>query len=132
MFLHLRNHSNYSLCSGTIMVADLVSLAKKNKMPAVGICDSGNLFGALEFSSACKKSGIQPIIGCEMLINLEEAKSYNHSHLDIKNSLKKIVLIAKNEQGYLNLMALVSDSFIEKKDSLPEHINFSELKEKSC
>ncbi|MES2677271.1 MAG: DNA polymerase III subunit alpha [Pseudomonadota bacterium] len=135
MFLHLRNHSNYSLCNGTIMVADLAGLAKKNKMPAVAICDSGNLFGALEFSSFCKKSGIQPIIACEMLIDLEVdvagEKTRNRSHLDAKNSLKKIVLIAKNEQGYLNLMALVSDSFIGKKDSLPEHINFAELKEKS-
>ena len=113
------------------MVADLVLLAKTNKMPAVAICDSGNLFGALEFSSSCKKSGIQPIIACEVLINLEEEKVRNRSHLDTKNSLKKIVLIAKSEQGYLNLMALVSDSFVEKKDSLPEHINFAELKEKS-
>ncbi len=131
MFIHLRNHSNYSLCNGAIMVADLVLLAKTNKMPAVAICDSGNLFGALEFSSSCKKSGIQPIIACEVLINLEEEKVRNRSHLDTKNSLKKIVLIAKSEQGYLNLMALVSDSFVEKKDSLPEHINFAELKEKS-
>ena len=117
------------------MVADLVLLAKKNKMPAVAICDSGNLFGALEFSSACKKSGIQPIISCEVLIDLEVnisgEKVRNRSHLDTKNSLKKIVLIAKNAQGYLNLMALVSDSFVEKKDSLPEHINFAKLQENS-
>jgi DNA polymerase-3 subunit alpha len=113
------------------MVADLVSLAKKNKMPAVAICDSGNLFGALEFSSACKKSSIQPIIACELLIDIEETKTNNRSHLDSINSLKKIVLIAKTEAGYLNLMALVSDSFTEKSNNLPEHINFSRLKEKS-
>ena len=113
------------------MVSDLVALAKSNKMPAVAICDSGNLFGALEFSSSCKKSGIQPIIACEALIDLEEKKAHNHSHLDTKNSLKKIVLIAKSDQGYLNLMALISDSFTGKKNSLPEHITFDELKEKS-
>ncbi len=112
------------------MVADLVALAKSNKMPAVGICDNGNLFGALEFSSACKKSGIQPIIACEVLIDLDEGKSKNRSHLDYLNSLKKIVLIAKNEEGYLNLMALVSNSSTLRKDSLPEHISFAELSEK--
>ncbi len=130
MFLHLRNHSNYSLCNGTIMVAELVELAKQNKMPAVAICDSGNLFGALEFSSTCKKSGIQPIIACEVLIDLEE-ETRNRSHLDIIASFTKIVLIAKTKQGYLNLMALVSNSFTGKRDNLPEHINFTELTEKS-
>jgi DNA polymerase III subunit alpha len=131
MFIHLRNHSNYSLCNGTIMVADLVKLAKQNKMPAVAICDSGNLFGALEFSSACKKSGIQPIIACEALIDIEESKAINRSHLDAINSLKKIVLIAKTETGYLNLMALVSNSFTGKSNNLPEHITFRQLEEKS-
>ncbi|MFT6219470.1 MAG: DNA polymerase-3 subunit alpha [Rickettsiales bacterium] len=109
------------------MVSDLVELAKENKMPAVGICDNGNLFGALEFSSACKKSAIQPIIACEMLIDLSEEQNHKISHLDQINSFKKIVLIAKDEQGYLNLMALVSDSFTEKSNSLPEHINFAKL-----
>ncbi|MFT6106920.1 MAG: DNA polymerase-3 subunit alpha, partial [Rickettsiales bacterium] len=109
------------------MVMDLVELAKENKMPAAGICDNGNLFGALEFSSACKKSAIQPIIACEILIDLSEEKNHKISHLDHINSFKKIVLIAKNEQGYLNLMALVSDSFTTKRDNLPEHINFEKL-----
>ncbi|MCE3254701.1 MAG: dnaE1 [Rickettsiaceae bacterium] len=111
------------------MVGDLVSAAKKNKMPAVAICDSGNLFGALEFSSACKKSSIQPIIACEVLIALEE-QSRHSSHLEVQNSLKKIILIAKDKAGYLNLMSLVSDSSINKKSGLTEHITFKELNEK--
>jgi DNA polymerase-3 subunit alpha len=130
LFIHLRNHSNYSLCNGAILVPELIELTKENLMPAVGICDSGNLFGALEFSSACKKANIQPIIGCEILIDLSEEKNHKISHLDQINSFKKIVLISKNEQGYLNLMALVSDSFTEKSNSLPEHINFAKLSEK--
>jgi len=117
------------------MVVNLVDIAKQNKMPAVAICDSGNLFGALEFSSACKKSGIQPIIACEMLIDCEAdifgGEIRKQSHLEIRNSLRKIVLIAKNEQGYLNLMGLVSDSFTDKKNALPEHISFANLREKS-
>ena len=112
------------------MVADLVDATKQSKMPAVAICDSGNLFGALEFSSACKKSSIQPIIACEVLIQLEE-KPRNQSHLDAVNALRKIVLIAKNDIGFLNLMALVSDSFTDKKNAMPEHITFEGLKNKS-
>lgn len=113
------------------MASDLAKLAKANKMPAVGICDNGNLFGALEFSSACKKSGIQPIIGCEVLVDFDDSNSHHKSHLDQINSFKKIVLIAKNSEGYLNLMSLVSDASIHRKNSLPEHIDFEELKKKS-
>ncbi|MFT7088211.1 MAG: DNA polymerase-3 subunit alpha [Rickettsiales bacterium] len=112
------------------MVPDLIDIAAINKMPATAICDNGNLFGALEFSSSCKKKGIQPIIASELLIDLEESQSHITSHLEKVNSLKKIVLIAKTEQGYLNLMALVSNSFTNKKISLPEHINIAELEEK--
>ena len=65
-FVHLRVHSAYSLSAGAIKVKQLVGLAKKQNMPAVAITDTGNLFGALEFSLACLESGIQPIIGCEL------------------------------------------------------------------
>jgi DNA polymerase-3 subunit alpha len=111
------------------MVEDLVILATKSKMAATTICDSRNLFGALEFSTTCKKAGIQPIIACEMLIDLYDQEI--KSHLGAQNSLKQIVLIAKNSQGYLNLMSLVSDSSTNKKNNLPENINFAELKKSS-
>ena len=112
------------------MVADLPVLAKENQMPAVAICDNGNLFAALEFSLVCQKSGIQPIIACEILIDIDGNKK-SYSYLDTKNTFNKTVLIAKNKQGYLNLMALVSDSFINKKSGLDNHITISELQNKS-
>ncbi|MFT6346678.1 MAG: DNA polymerase-3 subunit alpha [Myxococcota bacterium] len=112
------------------MVSDLAHLAEENHMPAVGICDNGNLFGALEFSNACKKIGVQPIISCEILLDADEKKSNKFSHFEAASSLKKIVLIAKNDQGYLNLMNLVSGSFLDKNNSLPEHINLAKLSEK--
>ena len=65
-FIHLRTHSAYSLSTGSIKVKDLVGLCKKQKMPAVGVTDSGNLFGALEFSIEAAAKGVQPIIGCEI------------------------------------------------------------------
>ena len=65
-FVHLRVHSAYSLSEGAVTIEKLATLSKKFRMPAVGIADSGNLFGALEFSATCAKQGVQPIIGCQI------------------------------------------------------------------
>jgi DNA polymerase-3 subunit alpha len=98
-------------------------------MPALAITDLGNLFGALEFSSACRKNGIQPIIGCEMMIDFKVEKTF--SSLDFERSLTKLVLIAKNENGYKNLTNLVSYSFLNRKNGISTHIDFDKLREKS-
>ncbi len=65
-FVHLRVHSAYSLSQGAIRVAEIAALAQAAAMPAVAIADSGNLFGALEFSQYCTAKGVQPIIGCQV------------------------------------------------------------------
>src|SRR5258708_37440030 len=65
-FIHLRVHSSYSLSAGAIKIKELVPLCRGEAMPAVAITDSGNLFGALEFATACAEAGVQPIIGCEI------------------------------------------------------------------
>src|ERR1700731_1522574 len=67
-FIHLRVHSAYSLSAGAIKIKELVQLCRGEAMPAVAITDSGNLFGALEFATACGEAGIQPIIGCEVAL----------------------------------------------------------------
>ena len=134
VFIHLRNHTAYSLCNGAIFISDLIKKVKKNSMPAVGICDSFNLFGALEFSLACKNNDIQPIIGCEILINLAsqlmEGKNKIHNYLSTEKFFRKLVLIAKNQQGYLNLMSLVSDSYINRQVGISPHIDFKQLEAK--
>ncbi len=136
MYIPLRNHTDYSLCKGAIKIKDLVERAKALKMPALGIMDCQNLFGALEFSSACKKAGIQPIIGCEMLVRFddffseklgEEAMNKSQSNLDIEKSLVKFPLIATSDEGYKNLMFLVSDSFLNRKTGITPHIDFALL-----
>lgn len=132
MFIPLRNHTTYSLCKGAIKIYDLIDAATKAKIPALGIMDSQNLFGALEFSSACKKAGIQPILGCEMLVNFSSRDQKNLSNLDIESSLAKLPLIAQNDEGYKNLMYLVSQSFLTRKSGLSPHIDFNLLKEKSA
>ena len=67
-FVHLRNHTEYSLCLGAIKLKKMIATAKELNMPAVAITDSGNMFGALEYSLAASKEGIQPIIGSELLM----------------------------------------------------------------
>jgi DNA polymerase-3 subunit alpha len=128
MFISLRNHTTYSLAKGAIKIPALVDLAKNFNMPALGIMDCQNLFAALEFSSACKKAGIQPIIGCEMLVKFSSNRQ-NLSNLDYENSLSKLPLIARNDEGYKNLMFLVSESFLNRQNGISPHISF-ELLEK--
>ncbi len=101
-------------------------------MPALGIADCQNLFGALEFSSACKKAGIQPILGCELLVNFSiDEQQKNRSNLEIENSLAKLPLIAISDEGYKNLMFLVGHSFLNRKSGLSIHIDFELLKTRS-
>ncbi len=130
-YIALKNHTTYSLCKGAIKVNEIIDKANFLQMPALGIMDSQNLFGALEFSSLCKKSNIQPILGCEILVDFNLNTNKNLSNLDIENSLCKLPLIARNEEGYKNLMYIVSKSFLERKTGISPHINFETLKEKN-
>ncbi len=132
MFIPLRNHTTYSLCKGAIKISELVESAAAYKLPALGIMDSQNLFAALEFSSTCKKSGIQPILGCEMLINFDDGTRKNMSNADVENALALLPLIAFNQQGYENLMYLVSHSFLNRQSGILPHVSFDLLKEKSA
>ncbi len=109
-FIHLRAHSAYSLSEGAIKVKELVELAADNCMPAIAISDSGNLFGALEFSQAAIEVGVQPIIAVEVNFCLE------HKDENSEPVTGKSVLIAKNEIGYYNLLKLVSRSYLEAED----------------
>ncbi len=119
MYIPLRNHTSYSLCSGAVKIDALIDFAKTQQFPALGICDSQNLFGALEFSLACKKEGIQPIIGCELLVDFHCLELNNNNHLDFEKSLAITPLFAFNQQGYENLMSLVSSSFLYQKSTSP-------------
>jgi DNA polymerase-3 subunit alpha len=117
-FIHLRTHSAYSLSAGAIKVKELVALCRAEAMPAVAITDSGNLFGALEFATACADAGIQPIVGCEIAL-APEAKTGLTSAQGVRNGNghagepDRIVLLVQNEAGYRNLMGLVSRAFLD-------------------
>ena len=95
MFVHLRNHTHYSLLKALPKVHDLVKKAKEARMTSLAITDYNNMYGAIEFYSTCKKQGLKPIIGVEFTTTYNERKF-------------QIVLLAKNFQGYKNLMHLTS------------------------
>ena len=96
LFIHLRLHSNFSLAEGMLSFEHLSNFCIKNKQPAIAITDTCNLFGALEFSLKMVSHGIQPIIGMQVNISQNE------------NSIGEVVLLAKNEKGYKNLLILTS------------------------
>jgi DNA polymerase-3 subunit alpha len=121
-FIHLRIHSAYSLSAGALKIPEIVRLAKACAMPAVAITDTGNLFGALEFSAACKDAGIQPIIGCQFALAGERA---DQSH--VGRVLDQLVLLAQDETGYRNLMKLSSRAYLGPAAGEPPHIDWSDL-----
>ena len=130
-FIHLCNHTIFSLCKGAIRINDIVKKAESENMPAVAITDISNLFGALEFSIACKKNNIQPIIACDLLIDTEDSAKSNISDLELSESFKRTILIAKNAAGYLNLTDLASEIHLSRINNLEPHIKLSDLEQKS-
>lgn len=115
-FVHLHVHTEYSLLDGAIKIDELLEQVKKYQMPAVAITDHGNLFGVVEFFKKAKKSGIKPIIGCEIYVapesRFDKAKISKDSGTPEEASFHLTVLV-ENEEGYRNLNRLVSLSYIE-------------------
>ncbi len=110
MFVHLHNHTEYSLLDGASRIDELVDLAAQMQMPALAITDHGVLYGALPFYRAAKKRGIKPIIGCEVYV-APRGRTMREPKLDANSH--HLVLLAANQRGYKNLLALSSLGFLE-------------------
>ena len=106
-FIHLHVHSSYSLLEGALKIAQLAKLAIADKQPALALTDTNNLFGALEFSEKMAGSGIQPIAGVQLSVCFEEADPVAR----VVPQPANIVLLAQTEEGYRNLMRLVSHAY---------------------
>ncbi len=110
-FVHLHNHSEYSLLDGANRVKDLVKLAAKHEMPAVALTDHGVMHGAVEFYTRCTEAGVKPIIGSEVYTSGDRPRTGRDPKLDKENF--HLLLLAKNEAGYRNLVKLVSRASLE-------------------
>ncbi|MDR3186594.1 MAG: DNA polymerase III subunit alpha [Christensenellaceae bacterium] len=113
-FVHLHNHTEYSLLDGAAKVKDLVLRAKRDNAPAVAITDHGNVYAAIQFYDLCKANGIKPIIGCEFYV-ADNMHSRNEICTDDDNKSKRshLILLAKNHEGFLNLSRLTSLSYTD-------------------
>ena len=107
-FVHLHCHTDYSLLDGACDIDQLMKIMVEQKMPAVAMTDHGNLFGAVKFYNAAKASGIHPVIGCEVYVSQQGHKT--RSDTDRYNHL---VLLCENQDGYRNLIKLVSTAYLE-------------------
>jgi DNA polymerase III subunit alpha len=109
-FIHLHTHSHYSFLQALPKVDELVEKAKSEGMDALALTDGGNMHGAIEFYKAATKAGIKPILGVDTYL-APRSRFDRDPNIDSKRS--RIVLLAENNQGYKNLLALVTKSWIE-------------------
>jgi len=113
-FNHIKIHSQYSICEGAIKIENLKNLCKENKIPCLGLSDTSNLCGALEFAENISKVGTQPIIGTQIYFKFEDTTGL-------------LPLIALNEKGYKRIIELSSRSYLENDTFSDPHLDIKEL-----
>ncbi|MBQ2160749.1 MAG: DNA polymerase III subunit alpha, partial [Firmicutes bacterium] len=109
-FTHLHLHTEYSLLDGAARIKDVVSRAKELGMTSLAVTDHGAMFGVVDFYKECKAQGIKPIIGCEVYT---AARSHLDKEADLDKRQGHLILLAKNEIGYRNLIKIVSIGYTE-------------------
>ena len=127
-FVHLRVHTAYSLSEGAIRIPDLVAACREQGMPAVAITDSDNLFGAMEFSQACAKAGVQPIVGCRLSVTTsptDDAPAGRASNGGAHRA--PLVLLVQNDTGYRNLLKLMSTAYLTEGDAHEPQVSIEAL-----
>ena len=107
-FVHLHLHSEYSLLDGSTRISLLPKRVKELNMDAVALTDHGNMYGAIAFYKACKDEGIKPILGCEVYISKKDL-----SIKDKSNERYHLILLAENNEGFKNIMKIVSIGFVD-------------------
>ena len=110
-FVHLHLHTQYSLLDGACRIPEILAIAKSFKMDSLAITDHGNMFGAIDFYLEARKAGIKPIIGCEVYVAPQSR--LNKSGGGIEDAANHLILLCRDEEGYRNLMKLVSIGYLE-------------------
>ncbi len=113
-FNHLKIHSQYSICEGAIKIDTLKEFSKENKIKSLGLCDTSNLCGALEFAEKISKAGTQPIIGTQI-------------NFKFGDTIGLLPLFALNEKGYKRIIELSSLSYLNNDKLSDPHLDFDEL-----
>jgi len=115
-FVHLHVHTQYSLLDGANKIGPLIEYAKKSKMPAIAMTDHGNMFGAVEFASKARASGIKPIIGCEAYLapgkRSDRTQAARSDDFEASGNFH-LILLAQNRTGYRNLCQLLTAAYKE-------------------
>ena len=106
-FVHLHNHSDYSLLDGASPISGMVAKAAAMKMPALALTDHGSMFGAVEFYQEARRAGVKPLVGMEAYVTRGKRRDR------IRENTYHLVLLARDEQGFRNLMKLSSLAFLE-------------------
>ena len=110
-FIHLHLHTQYSLLDGACRIPEILAIAKSYKMDSLAITDHGNMFGAIDFYLEAQKAGIKPIIGCEVYV--APKSRLDKSGSGIEDAANHLILLARDECGYQNLIKLVSIGYLE-------------------
>jgi DNA polymerase III subunit alpha len=126
-FVHLHVHSSFSLREGALSIARLAKLAFADSMPALAITDTNSLFGALEFSEKLAKEGIQPIIGIQLTVDFGDGAGLAPRGGETGASRASLVLLAKDEIGYRNLMHLASRAWLDPPTGDLPHVPLARL-----
>ena len=108
MFTHLHVHSEYSLLDGSIRIKDLPKKVKELGMDSLALTDHGNMFGIIQFYKECLKENVKPILGCEVYV---AEKGLSDKTRD--NKRFHLILLAENDEGYANLMKIVSIGWVD-------------------
>ena len=110
-FTHLHVHTEYSLLDGSCKIGELVERAKNLGMEHLAITDHGNMYGVIDFYRAARAAGINPVIGCEVYV--APGSRFDREISKGEERYNHLVLLAENNQGYANLMKIVSRGFTE-------------------
>jgi DNA polymerase-3 subunit alpha len=121
-FCHLRIHSEYSIVDGLVRLDDLIPAVASDGQPAVALTDLSNLFGMIKFYKSTRSKGVKPIIGCEVFVSNEETK----------NTPSRILLLAKNRTGYLQICELISRAWLTNQHKGQAHVQIDWLRKLSA